>query len=263
MKPTFQRVTTARILSAAPDLKYIAFYHADEERLNACMNDYRGRAFVYILSVDHLGSEHFVYVGKSKSQYSRMLNHFKKFAFDHIYLFESSTAQLSENEKAVIKELKPLFNRHCNPLAYRYKTLLGIDYNSYQDATTIHKYLALYEKYNTMGLFGFLLPQTVFSVLQQEAKKANRNCSELLQKLVEEAYPQEVAASLSNEACTCSTNLISAEYYGTLHGKSKEQIKQYLQRERIPGALKVGRDWVLPQDTTFPEDLRKKQRHGV
>lgn len=36
-KTTFQRVITNRIQEAAPKLKYVAFYHREEERLNACM----------------------------------------------------------------------------------------------------------------------------------------------------------------------------------------------------------------------------------
>ena len=53
------------------------------------------------------------------------------------------------------------------------------------------------------------------------------------------------------------TNLITTRVYGKQNGKSPEQIKQYLhQKNRLPGAVKVGRDWVIPQDTRFPEDLR-------
>lgn len=32
-KTTYQRVTTKRIQEAAPELKYVALYHRDEERL--------------------------------------------------------------------------------------------------------------------------------------------------------------------------------------------------------------------------------------
>ena len=43
-KTTYQRVTTKRIQEAAPELKYVALYHRDEERLNACMMNYEGRS---------------------------------------------------------------------------------------------------------------------------------------------------------------------------------------------------------------------------
>lgn len=260
MTPTFQSVTIARIMSAAPTLRYIAFYHADEDRLNACMNGYARRSFVYILSADHGGTEYFLYVGKSKVQYARVLQHMKNYAFDHIYLFECAPEELAENERAVIGELKPLFNRNANPLFRQYKTLLGIDYNARQDAEAIHKYLSAYERYNTRGLFGFTLPRPVFTILSRQAAVSGCTCSELLQQLLEQSYAQELAAVLYQETEDASTNLISAECYGDQHGKSKEQIKQHLRRSRLPGALKVGRDWVLPQDTKFPDDLRRKNR---
>ena len=58
-KITFQRQTTRRVLAAAPQLKFVAFYHGAEERLNACMRDYEDRSFVYILSAMYAEEEHF------------------------------------------------------------------------------------------------------------------------------------------------------------------------------------------------------------
>lgn len=259
MKPTFQRVTTARIMDAAPNLKYVAFYHADEERLNSCMNDYVDRSFVYVLSADYAGKEHFLYAGKSKAQYARMLTHSKKFAFDYLYLFECEHDQLAESERAVISELKPLFNKQGNPAARQYAALLDIDYDAVQDQEAIHRYLALYEKYNEIELFGFALPQTVFSVIEQKATAANLTCSQWMQMFLERSFPEDIAKSLIKRDEPVSSNLISTEGYGALHNKSKEQIKQYFrQKNRIPGALKVGRDWVLPRDAEFPDDMRKK-----
>lgn len=58
------------------------------------------------------------------------------------------------------------------------------------------------------------------------------------------------------------TNLTTTKSYALQYGKSQEQIKQYLHKKgRIAGAFKVGRDWVIPQDTRFPESVyRKKQK---
>ena len=106
-KLTFQRKTTKRILAVAPKLKFVAFYHRSEDRLNACMRDYGDRSFVYIFSSCYMDQEYFLYVGKSKAQYSRCLTHSKKYEYDHIYLFECDQEWLSESEKAVIKELTP------------------------------------------------------------------------------------------------------------------------------------------------------------
>ncbi|MBR3592089.1 MAG: DNA-binding protein [Clostridia bacterium] len=47
--------------------------------------------------------------------------------------------------------------------------------------------------------------------------------------------------------------------YAKIHGCSPEQIKQYLREEnRIKGGIQIGRDWVFPKDTYFPEDRRRK-----
>ena len=72
-KPNFQRIVISRVTNAAPDFKYIAYYHAEDTCINACMNGYTDRAFVYILTVSYNGSEHILYVGKSQSQYSRFI----------------------------------------------------------------------------------------------------------------------------------------------------------------------------------------------
>ena len=259
MKPTFQRSTTERIIHAAPNLKYIAFYHADEERLNSCLNDYVKRAFVYVLSADYKGQEHFLYVGKSKSQYARMLNHSKKYAFDHLYLFECEPEQLTECERAVIHELTPLFNKNCNPMLSRYENILCIDYRAIQDKESIHHYLDLYDKYKEVTLYGFSLPAVLFSIVEQKASASNLTCSEWLQTQLEKLLSNEVATALPKYDAAAQSNLISCKAYGALHNRSQEQVKQYLrQGNRIAGGLKMGRDWVFPRDARFPEDKRKR-----
>ena len=156
--PTFQRRTTTRVKTVAPHLRFIAFYHKEEARLNACMHDYEGRSFVYVLSSIHKGQEYFLYVGKTKAQYARCLSHSKKYAYDHIYLFECEPESLTSCETAVIKELCPLYNRHHNPCAERYCMLLGIDYEAVQDTDMIHHHLEQLSEYEKKGLFGFSLP---------------------------------------------------------------------------------------------------------
>lgn len=256
-KPNFQRSVTSRILAAAPDLEYVAYYHADEERLKACMNDYQHRAFVYVLTSQFHDAERFIYVGQSKAQYARLLNHLQKYAFDHIYLFECDPSQLNQCEAAVIRELKPLYNRNHNPLAERNRNLLGIDYEEQKDQSAIHRHLALQEAYETTSLFGFALPSAVFEVLQLHAKEEGYTCSELLQQLLERTYGQEIASKIP-ELREPQTNLVLPKEYGAQYGKSCEQIKVYCRNNRLPGAIQIGRDWILPRDTQFPEDHRRR-----
>ncbi len=259
-KITFQRLTTKRVQRVAPNLKYVAFYHAQEDRLNACMRDYANRSFVYILSSMYEGEEYFLYAGKSKAQYARCLTHSKNYAYDHIYLFECEEMFLHESEVAVIAELCPLFNKQHNPMAGRFERILQIDYRSRQDEKKIRRYLARYARYKEIGLFGFALPVEIFSALEKRAGEENCTCSEWLQGVLEALLKDRVVSALDDtEAAVSETNLITTKVYGKQNGKSTEQIKQYLhQKNRLPGAVKVGRDWVIPQDTRFPEDLRGK-----
>lgn len=259
-KQSFQRRTTKRILEAAPKLKFIAFYHKAEDRLNACMRDYGDRSFVYIFSSDYMGKEYFLYVGKSKAQYSRCLMHSKKYAYDHIYLFECDPEWLTESERAVIKELAPIFNRYSNPQAKRIGQLLGIDYNAIQNEEAIERYLQRYSNYKKTGLFGFALPIALYTALEKEAARAGCTCGELVFGLLEQNVMKNGVIDLDNIS-DVKTNLVTTKSYGNSHACSQEQIKQYLrQQERMPGTAKVGKAWIIPYDVPFPEDLRGKKR---
>ena len=213
---------------------------------------------MYILSSMYAGEEYFLYSGKSKAQYARQLTHSKNYAYDHIYLFECEPEYLTESEAAVIAELCPLFNRDHNPMAVWLNQILQIDYESKQNEKMIHHYLERYAKYKRMGLFGFALPGAVFSALAKQAEDKNCTCSEILQRILEDALGDNIINALEDtETVPVETNLVTTKVYAKQNSKSTEQIKQYLhQMNRLPGAAKIGRDWVLPQDTRFPKDLR-------
>jgi len=51
-------------------------------------------------------------------------------------------------------------------------------------------------------------------------------------------------------------DLIRASDYAKKHNRSVEQIKVLCRAGRIPGATKIGRDWVIPKDAPYPEDWR-------
>lgn len=243
-KITFQRSTTKRIQLVAPNLRFVAFYHAKEKRLNACMRDYADRSFVYILSSIYAEEEYFLYVGKSKAQYARCLTHPKNYAYDHIYLFECDPEFLSESETAVIAELCPLFNRAHNPMADRLNKILKINYESKQNEETIRHYLKQYATYKRIGLFGFALPAAIFSALAKRAEDNNCTCSAMLQRILEETLGDNIVSALEDtESTPQKTNLVTTKVYAKQNRKSTEQIKQYLhQMNRLPGAAKIGRD---------------------
>ena len=256
--PTFQRRTTTRVKGVAPDLRYIAFYHRDEDRLNACMHDYENRAFIYILTATYEDEEYFLYVGKTKAQYARCLRHSRKFAYDNVYLFECDPECLTPSEAAVINELCPIYNRNKNPRAEQFQTILGIDYNATQDADAIRRHLEYYTEYERKGLFGFSLPHHMFSALEEKAAERGCSCSELVQRVLEKELGGQISEKLRSGALLEEeTNLITTKQYAQIHGRSREQIKAYLlQSDRIQGTAKIGRDWVISRDAKFPKDLR-------
>lgn len=258
-KPNFQSTTISRVIAAAPELKYIAFYHAGETPIKSCMTGYKDRSLVYILTVKYADSEVYLYAGKSHSQYSRFLMHLKNYAFDDIFLFECTAEHLSASEAAVIRELKPLLNRNHNPEAEHNKQFLGICFDGPQDAERIQRYLDMQERYAPVGLYGFSLPPAVFSVVEKKAGELGCTCSELLQRILEQTYKEEIADELCDTKDWIHTNLVTAKTYGALHKRSREQIKQYLnQGNRVLGTAKIGRDWVILDEAKFPKDLRRK-----
>lgn len=259
-KTTFQRVTTKRIQEAAPELRYVALYHWDEERLNACMRNYENRSFVYVMTSMYEGKEYYLYVGKSKAQYARHLTNSKKYEYDHIYLYECEPERLKDCERAVITALAPLFNRSHNPRLAQIKLLLDIDYEGTYDAQTIRSYLKKLSDYEVLGLFGFALPAAVFHALDKEASEQGCNCSEWILKVLEKQLGKKITEEL-NRGEKLETNLMSAKEYGEQYGISVEQAKQYChQKGRIPGANKNGRDWLIPRDARLPDDLRGKRK---
>lgn len=259
-KQTFQRRTTKRVLEAAPKLKFVAFYHGSEDRLNACMREYGNRSFVYIFSSCYEGQEYFLYVGKSKAQYARCLTHGKKYAYDHIYLFECDPEYLAESERAVIRELMPIFNRRDNPESDRIGKLLGIDYDAVQSEDAIQCYLCRYTNYKKMGLFGFALPVALYAALEEEAALVGLSCGEFVYGILEQEILGRRKLNL-DQVQDLETNLVNTEGYGKLHFRSQEQVKQYLhQKGRMPGTVKLGRDWLIPCDLKFPEDRRGTRR---
>lgn len=258
-KPNFQSIIISRVVNTAPCLKYVARYSATEDCVNACMNGYKDRSFVYLLTYLFNEKEYCIYVGKTTSQYARFLSHIKKNDFSYIYLFECNENDLAQSEHLIIKELRPLYNRTDNPLTMRYSQIIGIDCEKPHTSEKIKNDLQLKDEYEESGLFGFALNPAIFSVLKSKAEENNCNCSEMLQLILEGLYSAEIAENLKNSSNAVKTNLTTTNKYAKNHNRSRESIKQFLKEEdRIPGAIRIGRDWVFPEDTHFPADRRKK-----
>jgi hypothetical protein len=59
------------------------------------------------------------------------------------------------------------------------------------------------------------------------------------------------------EATMATDNLITIAEYAARIGKAQCSIRQKCQRGNLPGAVKIGRDWLIPADAPY-EDRRIK-----
>lgn len=47
--------------------------------------------------------------------------------------------------------------------------------------------------------------------------------------------------------------MITVKEYAEKVGKAQESIRKKCQRGTLPGATKVGRDWLIPADAPYPD----------
>jgi len=250
---------TEVITQVAPELQFVAAYNADDPQLAGSIKLYQKRCFIYVLTLQLNDREACIYVGKTGFQYARFLQHRGTFAFDRIYLYECEESVLSLCEAAVIRRLTPLFNKAKNPLSCRYRLVLNLDESKSGDRNAVVNYLTLWEQYCNFGLYGFALPPAIYRLLKAEALIHKKTVSEEMMAILEEAFAEDIAKEVKKKITKRGkTNLVTTEEYAKNHGKSCEQIKQYLHQEGRLTAKKCGRDWVIIDDEKFPEDRRKK-----
>lgn len=249
----------ARVMEVAPELNYVATYNAEDPQMKACLQLYKKRPFVYVLTIQLTNREACIYVGKSRAQYERILQHRATYAFDKIYLFECDSSALKQSEAAVIRLLEPIFNKQHNPKYMRYERVLQIDHSTLDCRETVVHYLECWDAYCSFGLYGFALPPAIYHVLKQEAQANDLTVSEKLTEILEAFFSDDLVVETDCvDHSKRKTNLVTTEEYAAIHHKSREQIKQYLNAGGRLGGVKLGRDWVIIDDEKFPEDRRKK-----
>lgn len=52
-------------------------------------------------------------------------------------------------------------------------------------------------------------------------------------------------------------DLIPLPEYAARIGKSPRSVRQKCQFGTLPGAVKIGRDWLIPEDATYPDSRVK------
>lgn len=247
-----------RIERKIPQLSFTAYYDAEDPMLLASMRVYRDRPFIYVLSIDVDDREEIIYVGQSVNQYARMMNHLVNYAFNKVYLFACDESALNETEAKAIRMLTPLFNRLHNPKAVQYQRVLNIEYDVSHDREETVRYLKMWKEYCEVGLYGFALPPALYGILKQDAANHKRTVSDELMDILEAVFADEIHSAVEQKRGVQKCNLITAETYAERHDRSVEQAKQYLhQNDRLVGR-KIGRDWVVIEDTPWPQDRRER-----
>lgn len=56
-------------------------------------------------------------------------------------------------------------------------------------------------------------------------------------------------------------NYITVKEYVAMHDISERTARQRLANNRIPGAFKIGRDWIIPKDAEFVDGRIKSGKY--
>lgn len=56
-------------------------------------------------------------------------------------------------------------------------------------------------------------------------------------------------------------DLITIAEYAKSIGKDPANVRQKCLRGTLPGAVKIGRDWLIPPDAPYPDNRRKSGKY--
>ena len=57
-----------------------------------------------------------------------------------------------------------------------------------------------------------------------------------------------------------NNTLVTVQQFAALHGVSPVTVRLWISTGRLPGAQKLGRDWLIPGDAVRPTDGRTTRR---
>ena len=110
------------------------------------------------------------------------------------------------------------------------------------------------------GLYGFALPPAIYRLLKAESARHHVTVSEELTSILEAIFAEDISNELEEKTLEEGrTNLVKTMEYAMIHGKSQEQIKQYLHQPGRLAGRRFGRDWVIVDDEKLPQDRRKRE----
>ena len=93
-----------------------------------------------------------------------------------------------------------------------------------------------------------------------EATSHQATVSEELTSILEALFAEDIPTELEERTPEEGrTNLVTTMEFAAIHGRSQEQIKQYLHQNGRLAGRRFGRDWVIVDDEKLPQDRRKRE----
>lgn len=249
-----------RVKELVPETRFVARYEATDKELSTILKQYRNTSFLYLLVSNWENEKCIIYVGKSINQYNRMLNHKKKYEYDEIYLFYVPMRIQSQAESRLIEELHPLYNKACNEKRKELEKI-GIRQEGYKSQEKILEDIRVLVSSQKMQHMIFYLPCKYAMALRRESEKRKETTNEILEKILDEFLPEESwreEIKMGMGQSDRIPELLTTKEYAKLHHKSVEQIKVHCRNNRIAGAYKFERDWLIPCGAPYPEDARRR-----
>lgn len=57
------------------------------------------------------------------------------------------------------------------------------------------------------------------------------------------------------------SDMLTVQQYAAKHNKAEITIRKKCQRGTLPGAVKIGRDWLIPEDANYPDNRVKSGKY--
>lgn len=245
-----------------PHIKFVAAYPATDPNLSTFMKYYDNCTFIYCLTVNTDDKQIIIYIGQSSNQYARTLSHRKKYDYDNIYLFSVPRNEKNEIEEEAIKHFKPLYNRQSNHTISEKITSVGVHHDEYKTKQQILNDIKRWKESYQIISKTFHLPAKYVAIIRYVARSKALDENDFIAQILDNMFPSEIfQKALDSEIIDTdeNSNLVTTAEYGRINHKSVEQIKVFCRNGRIKNAKKIGRDWMIPVDSPYPEDRRNSK----
>lgn len=253
----------AKVRLIAPEASFHAKYYAGDSDLITLLKEYEHKSFVYFLVSHYNGQKYIIYIGRSSDQSNRIILHNANYEYDELYLFSVPVSKQGGVERTLIAAFEPIYNiEHNRTLADELKSI-GVEYGKFKSREQINSDIQLCLNNHQIDIVTYMLPKKYIVALDSLAKEQGCNTNKVLSDILNEALPGEIVMeSVHSVDKTLPSEMVSAQEYADIHGKSVEQVKVLCRSGRLPHAYKKGRDWLVPRTETYPSDRRRKENRS-